>query len=608
MYNNILFDRIEFNNELAIFALLDTAGINIKHHQDSLINDDDEKSDFDNILSTTANSQANPEAVAMSNTDSLFTGKGKDNIVGIANAVASSDAIATSETKSISEHMFSGIAISKSDAVVEALAIGIDNAGKIATGKGSDTVVGVANVSAAAISEASSQAELVVDRVFDAEVNAQSEATANILAESVGISNLGEIVTGRHDTVIGIANVSATATSSAFSQAKSVFNNNFAIANSESISVIEALAIGIDNIGKIATGSHDVIIGIANTSTMTEADAKAFAYNMAALAPECDRDAIDVETAISQSKSAATADSFTTTLGIINSGEIFTGKGNDLVFGLANNESMSNSEAFSEASAVADDLANANADAKSLAIANGSAVGIANLGIIATGKGHDTIAGVAVNDSVATADANASAVAEADVSDSQVNTDAIANTEEAIAIGIDNVDGVIKTGHGNDRIIGYGAIGIIGGEIYTGKGNDRVIGYGNTVGVEGGVTRLGRGNDYFKADVVDFDPLTGEVWLRDDRSNSIKDAEVFGDGGNDTFELGGFEGTVSIDGGRDYDVLKLWGNVDDYKFTLASSGDRLTVEDFDSELVVKNVETLYFGNSDRSYSFNDFVS
>ena len=607
MYENTLSNNTEFNEELAIFApLFDSAGENkLEHHRD-LINNLEAKSDLDNIFSTTADNQTHPEAVAMSNGKSLCTGNDNDTVVGTAKAVASSDAIATANTESISEHMFLGSAISNSDAVVEALAIGIDNTGKINTGKGNDKVVGIANVSATAISEVSSQAELVFDD-SDAELNAQSEATANIFAEGIGINNLGKIHTGKGcDTITGIANVSATATSTAFSLARSVFDNNVAIANSESLSVIEAFAVGIDNTGKIDTGrGDDLIIGIANTSTMTEADAAAFTESVATLS-EFDGDVVDVGTAISQSTSLAIADSLTTTLGIINSGKISTSQGNDVIFGLANNENLSNSEAISEAVATANDFADAIGNASSLAIANGSAVGIANLGKIYTGNGHDTIIGVAINNSVADANAETFAEAFGDNSNSPVTTDSIADSGEAIAIGIDNADGVIKTGQGNDRIIGYGKVGIVGGEIHTGNGDDRVIGYGTTVGVEGGAIDLGKGNDYFKAMIVDFNPLTG-ISHRDDRSNSIKDAEVFGGHGNDTFELGGFEGTVSIDGGSDRDVLKLWGNVDDYKFTIGSSGDRLTVEDSDSKLVVKNVEELYFSDSHHAYSFNDFA-
>ena len=592
MYKNILSNHIKFNDDFTVVApLFDNAGgNNIEHDRED--------------------SQSHPEVVAMSNAKSHSTGNGNDTIVGTANAVGSSGAIALTETKSISEHMFLGSAISQSDAVIEALAIGIDNTGKITMGRGCDKVVGVANASATAISEASSQAELVVDRVSDAEINAQSEATANILAQAVGISNQGRIHTGKGcDKIIGIANVSATGTSSAFSQGKSVFDNNSAAtANSESVSVVEAFAIGIDNSNKIDTGNdHDVIIGVANTATMTESDAKAFTHSVATLSAELDRDAIDIKTAIAQSTSTAVADSLTTTLGIINSGTIFTGKGNDVVFGLANNESLSNSEAISEAVATANNIADAVGIANSLAIANGSAVGIANLGKINTGNGHDTIIGIAVNNSAADAVGEAVAEAVGDVSDSFVDTDSIADTSKAIAIGIDNADGVIETGHGNDWVVGYGEVGIIGGQINTGEGHDRVIGYGTSVGVEGGEIRLGNGNDYFKADVVDFDPLTGKGGRIGDRSSSIKDAEVFGGHGNDTFELGGFEGSVLINGGKDSDVLKLMGSVDDYSFTLGSSGNQLTIEDSDSELVVKNVEELYFGNSDRSYSFNDFA-
>jgi hypothetical protein len=88
----------------------------------------------------------------------------------------------------------------------------------------------------------------------------------------------------------------------------------------------------------------------------------------------------------------------------------------------------------------------------------------------------------------------------------------------------------------------------------------------------------------------------------------IKNAAIFGDRGNDTFEIGGFEATVSINGGKDYDVLKLWGNINDYQITLGSSANQtLTIKDGDSMLIVENVEAFYFGNSDRIYSFSDFA-
>ncbi len=204
------------------------------------------------------------------------------------------------------------------------------------------------------------------------------------------------------------------------------------------------------------------------------------------------------------------------------------------------------------------------------------------------------------------ANADADAVAAANDSDVQTNTNAIADNSRAIAIGIDNTGGVIKTGEGDDLILGYGEVGIKGGKILTGQGCDRIIGYGSTIGIEDCEIRLGQGNDYFQAAIVDFNSFTEESWSAN-QSGSIKNAAIFGDGGNDTFEIGGFAATVLIDGGRDYDVLKLWGNLDDYAIARGSAYNQVIIHDSDSTLVVENVEAFYFGNSDRIYSFNDFA-
>lgn len=386
-------------------------------------------------------------------------------------------------------------------------------------------------------------------------------------------------------------------------------NNSSAIVNSESIAIADALAIGIDNLGAIATGNgNDTIIGLASTSADSQAEATAFASNIAALSTECDSEVVNqIETAISRSTSATIANSKTSTFGIFNSGEIFTGQGDDIIFGLANTRSSSNSQAIAEAESIANDIAIATAKAESLAITESYTVAIVNTGAIATGRGNDIIIGIAVNNVAATADAKADAVGIADNSDAQTDTNSIADTSTVIAIGIDN-SGVIKTSQGDDQVIGQGAIGIKGGNIETGKGNDRVIGYGSNIGVEDSQIELGQGDDYFQAAIVDFNRSTQEVYFQEDQSGLIKNAAIFGDRGNDTFEIGGFEATVSINGGKDYDVLKLWGNINDYQITLGSSANQtLTIKDGDSMLIVENVEAFYFGNSDRIYSFSDFA-
>ncbi|HEY9769941.1 MAG TPA: hypothetical protein V6C71_15850 [Coleofasciculaceae cyanobacterium] len=232
-------------------------------------------------------------------------------------------------------------------------------------------------------------------------------------------------------------------------------NNSSAIVNSESIAIADALAIGIDNLGAIATGNgNDTIIGLASTSADSQAEATAFASNIAALSTECDSEVVNqIETAISRSTSATIANSKTSTFGIFNSGEIFTGQGDDIIFGLANTRSSSNSQAIAEAESIANDIAIATAKAESLAITESYTVAIVNTGAIATGRGNDIIIGIAVNNVAATADAKADAVGIADNSDAQTDTNSIADTSTVIAIGIDN-SGVIKTSQGDDQVIG----------------------------------------------------------------------------------------------------------------------------------------------------------
>ncbi len=107
---------------------------------------------------------------------------------------------------------------------------------------------------------------------------------------------------------------------------------------------------------------------------MSESEAAAFANNAAVDSKTLK----EIKTAISQSTSKATANSNTNALGIINSGTIFTGQGNDLIVGFANNRSLSNSLAISQAESMANDVAIATADAESLTISQGSTVGIVN--------------------------------------------------------------------------------------------------------------------------------------------------------------------------------------------------------------------------------------
>lgn len=544
-------------------------------------------------------------AVAMDNNQNIATGIDHNIIYGQGVSVAISSAAATTD--------YLVTANSQAIADVSVLALGIVNSGQINTGRGDDIIFGVADASGNSTADA--QAESILSNVTFTDATSNSLATVNVVVEAVGISNSGKINTSRgNDIIVGIATASASGNSTTNSQTQLVFtNNSTATANSESVVIVDSLSIGIDNTSVINTGEgHDVIIGFATNSAMSQAIAAAFAYNATVLATGGDSQAIDVmETAVAQSTSSATAVSTTTTLGIVNSGQILTSNGNDVIVGLANNQSNSRSQTRSVAESTANDLATATADAQSLAIALGSTVGIANFGEINTGKGNDIVMGIAMDQTGAVANADASAEAEAastvNNSDAQTNTNAIADTSQAIAIGIDNTGGKILTAIGNDQIIGMGEIGILGGSLNAGLGDDQVIAYGSKVGIESSQIRLGQGNDWFKAAIVDFDPFTGAISLPSDQSDSIKDTSIFGDRGNDTFEIGDFKNSVLIDGGTDFDVLRLWGNLDDYQFTSSSDHKTLTIEDSGSTLTVKNVEAIYYEDSEQAYKISDFA-
>ncbi len=160
--------------------------------------------------------QDNPIDAPLNNNCAIATGKSDDTILGVANA--SSNATATSEVQLTSDDLATANAYSESSA--DALAIGIKNTGKITTGKGHDTILGIANASAKSVSIATSQAKLIFGNVAEADAVSNSLA----IAEAVTISNSGKIATGKgHDMIIGIANASALAVSIAISQAESVF-------------------------------------------------------------------------------------------------------------------------------------------------------------------------------------------------------------------------------------------------------------------------------------------------------------------------------------------------------------------------------------------------
>ena len=190
------------------------------------------------------------------------------------------------------------------------------------------------------------------------------------------------------DLILGIANAEAVSKATANSQAKSFKGDmSTAIANSSSVAETIAGAAGINNEGEIATGhGNDYVIGIANSSTSSQAKATAQAIFKANACDLVNLAEIS-NTAVAESTSIGAARSQTTTLGINNFGKIYTGKGADLILGIANTESSSNSQAMSKSKVIAQDFAAVTAEAGANALIQANAVGIVNQGKIATGGG-----------------------------------------------------------------------------------------------------------------------------------------------------------------------------------------------------------------------------
>ena len=507
------------------------------------------------------------------------------------------EAIVVSESEPTAEDELNIAATSES--LVEAIAdsIGLDNSDAITTGKGKDIIFGVANSIATSETTAISNAKLFLNDVSTAEADSQSLAQS--LALAVGIDNSGKIATGKDkDIIVGFATADAVSKATAKAEVKLFSDNAAASANSEAGAEAITGAIGIDNSGVIATdGGNDLIVGVANASTSTQAYAHAKAILKANHVSHVDR------LAIAESNSLAVANNLSQALGISNSGKIFTGHGNDLILGLANAENSSDAKAVSKTKL----LANASATATALALVEGDAVGIVNSGKIGTGRGHDTVLGIAINNSLAKAKAKVDNLA----GNSSSESDAFSNSDTlaAIAIGINNSSGTIHTDRGQDRIVGKAStMGILGGKIDTGSGNDIIEGYGGSIGIENTKIYAGAGNDHFQAAKVDLDPVTGDFTFSKNQTSAIKDVEVYGDRGHDIFKVGGFAGNNLIDGGRDFDVLKLWGDVSEYSITTGSGhNNTLIIESADSTLTVSHVEEFYFGDSDLAYHSSDFA-
>lgn len=421
----------------------------------------------------------------------------------------------------------------------------------------------------------------------------------SIKADIFGIGNDGQIAADSGDnSIIGVASTEAFASLNLQSDNQDELS---AIANSDSNVELDLLAIGLGNGGTISAGKGDDLIGgIADLTAKSTASAESLAeaFNLS----------LELDNGTADANASAFANSSAIAYGVANSGEIFANQGNDVVFGLANSDS--NSEAFANAIAnsSSSDVATAIANASAIAITQENTAGIINSGKINTGVGNDAVIGIAFNNPAARAGANAVANGESNNTDANVDTFSFSDTSEVLAIGIDNFEGYITTGRGQDQLFAYGSdIGISGGRLWAGKGDDKVVAYSQMTGIKDTSIGLGEGNDYFKAAIGELDAFTGEFRTAENQDNSLVDSKVFGNDGNDTFEIGDFAGRNVINGGSDFDTLKLFGDVDSYQFTVGASDDNvLTIENSGSILIARDIEAIYLDDSEQ-FTISDFA-
>ncbi|PSB05990.1 hypothetical protein C7B62_23985, partial [Pleurocapsa sp. CCALA 161] len=221
------------------------------HVNSSLVNNPD---DIDNYL-----------AMGIDNNNEITTDKNNNIIYGKGISSALSIALASAEAEFISDCIVA--ANSQTTANAGVLALGINNLGQINTGRGDDIIFGVADASGN--STADSQAESILSNVTFTDATSSSVATVNVVVDAVGINNGGKINTGKgNDIIVGFANASALGNATTNSQTQLLFSNgSTATANSESVVIVDSLALGINNTGVINTGEgHDVIIGLATNS------------------------------------------------------------------------------------------------------------------------------------------------------------------------------------------------------------------------------------------------------------------------------------------------------------------------------------------------------
>ena len=450
---------------------------------------------------------------------------------------------------------------------------GIDIISIERTGKGRDVVRGVAfanaNASSAAVALANSQDNFVAFAFADA------EALSSASSFSIGLSNRSKLMTGKgRDVVRGIsfANALADANSSAQAAAVTDFGLAVSIANNKASAYADAFSVGIHNAHRavIKTKSGgDVVSGraFANASASAVTETTSFVAGLLA-SSQAEVKTIDVATAL-------------TVLGINNNVTLKTGRGGDKFKGVA----VGNGTAWAKATttiafAIANTTAAANATARVSATISTISIGLNNngaangRGLVTTGRGHDEITGVGIaENSSAIAAASSAAQAAGKRTTSQAVTFTTVKSVPNEGIGINNVDGLIDTG----------------------QGNDTVNAYGHTYGLVGGTVNLGNGDDILHAGIIKNHTSKGRVksFVRGE-TGALERVRVDAGSGDDRLVLHSIFGdNVLLDGGQGFDRLQLPGRINQYKI---SAGQRsLSFERQGATLSVQNIEQFDIG-------------
>jgi hypothetical protein len=345
-------------------------------------------------------------------------------------------------------------------------------------------------------------------------------------------------------------------------------NFNSVIASAEFSARASVAANGINNKGTINTGrGPDQVKGTATANIWATAETVSQAIAIAETA-----DTSVISNAFASINVRATAD------GIDNSGgEINNGMGSDGIYGDAEGSAVAVATAIADASAIVEAVAKApvsphltafaGAIAQSLAKATIIARGINNKdGTITTGRGADTITATATSSAATLSQAATFAVTSAP-SGNQALAQSVANAFAQVkdkAIAIDNTNGKIRTGDGQDTIIakatGSESYGIFGGIINMNDGADtlQASSFGGGVNID-----MGDGKDFVQG---------------------------FGD--------------AKINGGAGFDTLSLGYKIDDFNISLGANNNKVIFERNGITMVTTNFEQFVFDNGNLTLSYN----